>query len=67
VGVNVYFSPRYMGLGGRRRGERGTFFRVKCFFHCGEAREGKGVIFCTNSLCGEGSVESSHSWGHSWV
>ncbi len=28
---------------GRRRGERGLFFFWKCFFHCGEAREGKGV------------------------
>jgi hypothetical protein len=34
----------------------GTFFRVKCFSHCGEAREGKGVIFCTNSLWGRGGI-----------
>ncbi len=25
-------------------------FFWKCFFHCGEGREGKGVIFFTNSL-----------------
>jgi hypothetical protein len=66
VEVNVFFFHRYMKRW-KEEGERGTFFRVKCFFHCGEAREGKGVYFCTNSLWGEGSVESSHSWGHSWV
>jgi hypothetical protein len=45
-----FFSPD-IWKGGRRKEERGTF-RVfwKCFFHCGEAREGKGVIFFTNSL-----------------
>jgi len=26
-------------------GETGTFFFWKCFFHRGQAREGKGVIF----------------------
>ncbi len=42
----------------------GTFFSRNVFFtvECGVAREGKGVIFFTNSLWGEGSVESSHSW-----
>jgi hypothetical protein len=37
-------------------------FFWKCFFHCGGAREGKGVIFLGTSLWGEGSVESMHSW-----
>ncbi len=32
------------------------FFFWKCFFHYGEAREGKGVIFCTNSLWEGGRV-----------
>ncbi len=31
-------------------GVRLDFFLAKCFFHCGEATEGKGVIFFTNSL-----------------
>jgi len=30
----MFFFPRNIWVGGRRRGERGTFF------HCGEAREG---------------------------
>jgi hypothetical protein len=40
-----------------RRGEMGTFFSGNVFFivECGVAREGKGVIFFTNSLWGEGS------------
>ncbi len=53
-------------LKGDRRG-RGFIFKVKggggkgvnlgalkMFFHCGKAREGKGVIFLTNSLWDEG-------------
>jgi len=42
---------------GRRRGEMGTFFFGNVFFivECGVAKEGKGVIFFTNSLWGEGS------------
>jgi hypothetical protein len=31
-------------------GVRLDFFLTKCFFHCGEPREGKGVIFKKNSL-----------------
>ncbi len=42
-----YFFCRYMKRW-KEEGEEG--FRVKCFFHCGEARKGKGVIFFTNSL-----------------
>jgi hypothetical protein len=50
VEVNGFFLPKYMKRWKKDK-ERGTF-RVfwKCFFHCGEAREGKGVIFFTNSL-----------------
>ncbi len=47
-GVNVFFPLHWKC--GRRRGERGW----KCIFHCGEAREGKGVIFFTNSLWDRG-------------
>ncbi len=35
-----FFFPRDIWVGGRRRGERGTFWVLRCFFHCGEAREG---------------------------
>jgi hypothetical protein len=31
-------------------GVRLDFVLAKCFFHCGEAREGKVVILFTNSL-----------------
>jgi hypothetical protein len=50
----VFFAQIYEKVEGGG-GERGTF-RVfwKCFFHCGKAREGKGVIFFTNSLWDRG-------------
>ncbi len=30
------------------------FLGLNVFFHCGEVKEGKGVIFCTNSWEGRG-------------
>jgi hypothetical protein len=54
----MFFFPLDIWKGGRRMGERGTFFFWKCFFHCGEAREGKGVIFFTNSLWDKGKGAS---------
>ncbi len=36
-------------------GGKGVFFFFwKSFFHYGEAREGKGVIFCTKFIMGGG-------------
>jgi hypothetical protein len=61
VKVNVFFFRRYMKRW-KEEGERGTFSRVKCFFRCGEAREGRGLFFVQIHGRGEGSVESSHSW-----
>ncbi len=40
-------------------GEKG-FFSFQFFFHCGIAEEGKGFFFFTNSLWGEGLVESGY-------
>ncbi len=59
--VNVFFSPSLEMW--KEEGGKGLIgFFWKCFFHCGGAREGKGVMFLGNSLWGEGSVESMHSW-----
>jgi hypothetical protein len=52
VKVNVFFFPFIGNVEGG--GGKGLIFFWKCFFHCGEAREGKGVIFFTNSLWDEG-------------
>jgi len=66
VEVNVFFFPSLEMW--KEEGGKGYIFFWKCFFHYGVAREVKGVIrVFTNSLWGEGSVKSSHSWGHSWV
>jgi len=40
VEVNVFFSPIYMKRWKEEGGKGLIGFRVKCFFHCGEGREG---------------------------
>ncbi len=50
VEVNVFFFRRYMKRWKEEGGKGYIGFFWKCFFHCGEGREGKGVIFLTNSL-----------------
>ncbi len=40
VEVNVFFSPRYMKRWKEEGGEGYIGFFWKCFFHCGEGREG---------------------------
>jgi hypothetical protein len=49
-------------------GERGYFFS-SIFFHYGIVEEGKGFFSFTNSLWGEGLVESGYfqNTRHSWV
>ncbi len=57
--VNVIFFPSLEMW--KEEGGNGYIFFWKSFFHCGVAREGfRGGFFFTNSLWGEGSVESSH-------
>jgi hypothetical protein len=48
---------------------KGVNFSLKFFFHCGVVEEGKGFFFFTNSLWGEGLVESGYfqNTRHSWV
>ncbi len=48
---------------------KGVIFSLQFFFHCGIAEEGKGFYFFTNSLWGEGLVESGYFQNirHSWV
>jgi hypothetical protein len=60
----VHFGFFYFILFLTVEGEGYIGFFWKCFFHCGEGREGKGVIFFTNSLWdgervhrGKGSTE----------
>jgi hypothetical protein len=43
VEVNVFFFPSLEMW--KEEGGKGLIFFWKCFFHCGVAREGKGVIF----------------------
>jgi hypothetical protein len=47
---------------------KGVIFALKFFFHYGMAEEGKGFFFFTNSLWGEGLVESGYFQNirHSW-
>ncbi len=53
---------------GRRRG-KGLFFLLNFFFIVEWLRKGKVFLFFTNSLWGEGLVESGHFQNnkHSWV
>jgi hypothetical protein len=48
---------------------KGVIFSLQFFFHCGIVEEGKGFFFFTNSLWGEGLVESGYfqNTRHSWV
>jgi len=48
---------------------KGVIFSLKFFFYYGMAEEGKGFFFFTNSLWGEGLVESGYFQNirHSWV
>jgi hypothetical protein len=61
--VNVFFFPS-LEMWKEEGGKRYIGFFWKCFFHCGEAREGfLGITFLRGFfLWGEGSVESRHSW-----
>ncbi len=52
--VNVFFFLRYMKRWKEEGGKGYIGFFWKCFFHCGEGKEGKGVIFFTNSLWDRG-------------
>ncbi len=52
--VNIFFSPRYMKRWKEEGGKGLIGFFWKCFFHCGEAREGKGVIFFYKFIMGRG-------------
>ncbi len=50
----MFYFPKCMKRW-KEEGERGTFFRVKCFFHCGEAREGlTGGNFFYKFIMGQG-------------
>ncbi len=40
--VNVFFFPRYMKRWKEEGGKGVHFYSGNVFFHCGEAREGKG-------------------------
>jgi hypothetical protein len=66
VEVGFFFSLHLKC--GRRRG-KGLFFLLIFFSFCGMAEEGKGFFFFTNSLWGEGLVESGYfqNTRHSWV
>ncbi len=53
----------------KEEGKR-VIFSLQFFFHCGIVEEGKGFFFFfTNSLWGEGLVESGYfqNTRHSWV
>ncbi len=65
-GVEVDFSPSFEMW---KEEGKGVIFSLQFFFHCGIAEEGKGFFFFTNSLWGEGLVESGYfqNTRHSWV
>ncbi len=42
-GGQCFFSPKYMKRWKEEGGKGYIGFFWKCFFHCGEGREGKGV------------------------
>jgi hypothetical protein len=44
----------------RGRGKGVNFFSGNVFYIVERLRRGRGLVFFTNSLWGEGSVESSH-------
>ncbi len=47
----MFFFPYIYMKRWKEEGGKGYIgFFWKCFFHCGEGREGKVVIFFTNSL-----------------
>jgi hypothetical protein len=65
-GVEVGFFPSFEMW---KEEGKGVIFSLQFFFHCGIAEEGKGFYFFTNSLWGEGLVESGYFQNirHSWV
>ncbi len=53
--VNVFFSPRYMKRWKEEGGKGYIGFFRKCFFHCGEGREGfTGGNFFYKFIVGRG-------------
>jgi hypothetical protein len=62
----IFFSPSFEMW---KEEGKGVNFSLKIFFHCGVAEEGKVFFFLTNSLWGEGLVESDYfqSTRPSWV
>jgi hypothetical protein len=65
-GVEVGFFPSFEMW---KEEGKGVIFSLQFFFHCGIAEEGKGFFFFTNSLWGEGLVESGYfqNTRNSWV
>jgi len=63
VEVNVIFFPSLEMW--KEEGGNGYIFFWKRFFHCGVAREGKGVMFFYKFIMGGGvgfRVAIKHSW-----